>query len=624
MSRRLLIIVVIIAVQAIPAAAQSGPADPAELEAFIDGMMSAHMEGHSIPGAVVVVVKNGRPFFAKGYGYADLERRVRVDPERTPFRIGSVTKLFTWTAVMQLVEQGKLDLNVDVNTYLSRFKIPPTYPQPITMAHLMSHTAGFEDKLVGLFARSSEGLKPLGDLLAADPPARERPPGQLPAYSNRGAALAGFVVEEITGMAWEDYVEVNIFKPLGMTRSTPRQPLPPDLASEAANGYKHSRGMYVLEEFEYVSTAPAGAISATAADMAKFMVAHLQRGRYGDTQILRADTVEQMHRVHFRPHPLASGMAHGFVEQQLNGQRIIGHGGDTILFHTELMLIPLHGLGVFVSYNSPGGAEARGEFIKGFLDRYFPVPAPLSRKPAPEAGQYGRYAGSYGPTRVEHTGIGKLAALIQSISVRDNGDGTLLIPYPPGKIKRWVEVQPAVFREIDGQDAVIFVEATGSVDRLVVQNLPVLAFVRQAWYETPAFHNMLSLTAFVLLLSTLIWPVHAIRNIRQPHPRVRGPRLARWVAGGTGAAFIGFIILFLVAMRDPVEIVFGVPPLLPEALTFALVGAVLTPVTVVAAVFAWRGNYWRLRSRIHYTLVAFAGLAFVWWLNYWNLLGFRF
>ena len=126
-----------------------GPTDPVELEAFIDGMMAAHMPSRDIPAATIAVVKDGELFFAKGYGFADRENRTPVEADTTLFRIASISKLFTWTAVMQLAERGQLDLDADVNTYLKSFQIPATYPEPITMKHLLSHTPGFEEGALG-------------------------------------------------------------------------------------------------------------------------------------------------------------------------------------------------------------------------------------------------------------------------------------------------------------------------------------------------------------------------------------------------------------------------------------------------------------------------------------------
>ena len=220
----------------------TGPTDRAELEAFMDGIVEAQLEAYNIAGAVVAVVKDGALFFAKGYGYADLKARKRVEADKTLFRIASISKLFVWTAVMQLVEQGKLDLNTDINTYLTHFKIPDTYDEPITLTHLMTHTAGFEEYVIGLFAKDSNRLLPLGDILAQELPARVRPPGEAASYSNHGTALAAYIVEKVSGKAWNDYVEENILRPLGMNRTTFRQPVPEDSISKCFKGLYLQRG----------------------------------------------------------------------------------------------------------------------------------------------------------------------------------------------------------------------------------------------------------------------------------------------------------------------------------------------------------------------------------------------
>ena len=171
-----------------------GPTDPAELQAFIDGVMAAHMPSRKIPAATISVVKDGELFFAKGYGYADREKKIPVEADKTLFRPGSTSKLFTWTAVMQLAERGQLDLDADVNTYLKTFQIPATYPEPITMKNLLTHTPGFEDGGFGyLFVKDESGIVPLRESLAAHIPERVRPPGTWSSYSNYGTALAGLI-----------------------------------------------------------------------------------------------------------------------------------------------------------------------------------------------------------------------------------------------------------------------------------------------------------------------------------------------------------------------------------------------------------------------------------------------
>src|SRR5215216_6575705 len=215
---------------------QQGPADPAELEAFLDEELGREMDQHHIAGAAVSVVKDGELFFAKGYGAADLENGIPVDPEQTTFRIGSVTKLFTWTAVMQLAEQGKPDLDEDINTYLD-FRIPDTYPQPITLKHLLTHTAGFETRYFEVAALDADDQLPTREWLVSHMPARVRPSGEYAAYSNYGTSLAGYIVARVSGEPYDQYIQEHILNPLGMVHSTAQSPIPPNLRAHSSVGY---------------------------------------------------------------------------------------------------------------------------------------------------------------------------------------------------------------------------------------------------------------------------------------------------------------------------------------------------------------------------------------------------
>ncbi len=210
-----------------------GIADPAEMATFFDGVMLSNMEKNFIPGVVVAVVKDGEVFFSKGYGYADSANKVAVDPDTSLFRIGSISKVFTATAVMQLVEDGKLDLDTDINTYLD-FEIADTYDQPITLAHLLSHAAGFEDRGYEVWAEDAESLVPLGEWLKDHQPARVRPAGTIASYSNYGIALAGYIVERVSGMSYDDYVDQHILQPLAMNQTSSQQPLPAEFGSQTA------------------------------------------------------------------------------------------------------------------------------------------------------------------------------------------------------------------------------------------------------------------------------------------------------------------------------------------------------------------------------------------------------
>ncbi len=204
----------------------NGPlSDPESFETFLDGVMNAQLEAHDIPGATVAVV-DGDSTFTKGYGVRDVRTDAPVEAGDTLFRIGSTSKLFAWTAVMQRVEAGRLDLETDVNDYLDGVTIPDTYDQPITLDHLATHTAGFEERARGTFVLNEADLRPLSTMLQNERPARVRPPGEFTAYSNYGAALAGHIAAATADSSFGEYVEGDIFEPLGMDQSTFDQPVP--------------------------------------------------------------------------------------------------------------------------------------------------------------------------------------------------------------------------------------------------------------------------------------------------------------------------------------------------------------------------------------------------------------
>ena len=376
----------------------STPIDPAELDAFLDGLIGHQLAASHIAGATVAVVQDGQVLLAKGYGYANVEQGIPVSPEQTLFRPGSISKLFVWTAVMQLVEQGKLDLNADINTYLANasppLTIPDTFPQPITLAHLMTHSPGFEDQGLGTIARNAEEMLPLGEYLASYMPQRVRPPGELSAYSNYGTALAGYIVGLVSGMPYEQYIEENIFQPLQMTHSTFLQPVPESLVANAAQGYKHVNGVFEARGFRvHPGRLPAGALSSTAEDMAYFTPAHLQDGQYDGARHLAARNRGRDARPAVCPRPGGERLGVWFHETQANGLRGIGHGGATQLFHSELFLLPDQQLGVFVSYNSAEASLAAMELLVSFVNHYFP--AERTALPEPDAQAYQRYVGSY-------------------------------------------------------------------------------------------------------------------------------------------------------------------------------------------------------------------------------------
>ena len=654
-----------------PPPAPTGLSDPRELETFLDGVISKQLRVDHIPGAAVSVVKDGRLLFAKGYGSADLQAHKPVNAQTTLFRIGSVSKLFTATAVLQLAEQGKLNLHADVNTYLKMFHIPATYPKPITLADLLTHTAGFEGRDTGLqAARTTSDLEPLGQLLAEHIPARVRPPGELTAYSNYGYTLAGSIVEQVSGMPFEQYVEQHIFQPLLMRSSTFRQPLEARLSADLSQGYSYSNGGYRPDPFEAIPISPAGAMSATATDMANFMIAQLQDGRLGTRRILQEATAKEMQTQQFSNDPrVPGGMAYGFEVHDRNGQRLLVHPGGTADFYSLLALLPEQHVGVFVAYNSFGGAAdfLSYPFLQAFLDHYFAAPTePRQSAPAGFAKRISQISGTYWGTDRSYTTWEKLLdSFIWGYSVSDGGNGRLVIswllgPLAPGVFGppvTFVEVAPWVFQRVDGPETVVFrPDPSGML--MFRSSYPVMAFTKVAWYETPTFLLLLAVACVLIFLSALLlWPLGFVRRtLRRGAPSPQSgreaegegsppqpsdqqgtppltrwgllPHLARWLAGVLCALNVLLVIglllfLFEQLTGSPPDYYFGVPPLLTAIFILALVSAVLTVGVVVFASLSWWGRFWSVGLRVHYSLVALAALALAWQLVYWNLLGFR-
>ena len=599
-----------------------GLKDPAQVEAFVDGVIAAQKEALHISGAAVAIVKDGQLFFAKGYGNADIEKGKKVDPAKTLFRIGSVSKLFTWTAVMQLVEQGKLDLNKDINAYLKKFKVPSTYPEPITLAHLLAHTPGFEAPRVRTNFSAADKMMPLGEVLADGLPARVRPPGQFASYSNHGTALAGYIVEEVSGMPWEAYVEQSIFQPLGMSHSTARQPLPATLSNDMSVGYWYGNGEFKAKGFEFISVRPAGAVSSTAVDMANFMIAHLQDGRLGSVRILSETTARQMHSRLFTHAPGLNAMLHGFYEMTENGEKIYGHEGDTPCFHAQLALFPERNVGLFVCYNSDTGADARVGFFKAFVDHYYPPPEiPKVRLLADFRQRGQQLAGCYVPLRRSFTSLARLAVVRDNDTITVTPDG-----YLQGLGRRWVEVEPLVFQSINGSERAVFRAVDGHM-YLFLNGMPYVAFERLEGIETPTSQVTLLILAAILPLAIMLagfigWPISAYRRRhRRPGEVVSPwPRLLGWAAC---ALFLSFAAKIAIDVITQENLTGGRHAMLFNHAVPLIAAGTLVPV-MAWAVWAWTKEWWGIIGRVHYTLVVPAGLALLWWLNHYDLLCLRF
>ncbi|MCE7082075.1 serine hydrolase [Streptomyces sp. ST2-7A] len=578
-----------------------------DLDTWLDGLVPAALEQTGIPGAAISVVHDGEVLTARGYGHADTGADggdpVPVDADRTLFRVGSVSKLFTATAVMQLVERGEIDLDADVHEYLD-FTVPTSFDDDLTTRHLLTHTPGFEERIADLIAPEDTEIDLRGHLVT-DPPEQVYRPGTIPAYSNYGATLAGYVVERVSGVPFEEYVRENILEPLGMDSSDFAQPLPGDLRDRMAGGYASATGP--AGPFEVVTAAPAGALTSSATDMARFMLAHL--GETGDGPTLLApETLELMHAPGLDADSLgalAEGprMTLGFFEENRNGRHIVGHGGDTKFFHTHLQLHPEAGTGVFVTLNGGGRGDIdslrlRESILHGFTDRYFPGD-PGSQGTRPTAAEHAAVAeGVYESSRSMHTTfLSVLGALGGQTHIVAREDGTILVTPGPETLEPTVyeEIEPWVWREVGGQRMLTMrvrddrVEAIGYASAFAL--LPASP-ARHASLTLP----ILALSTLILLAAALARPVGALirRRFSLPAP-TRTARLPRALRTTGAVAVLAALAGWALTLTRVMELE-QVSPLLLRALVAVQwlgVLAVIPAALVLVGDARHRAGAWR-------------------------------
>jgi CubicO group peptidase (beta-lactamase class C family) len=614
-----------------PAPKAPVPLTAADLESFLDGFMPLQVNHGDIGGAVVAVVKDGKVLFAKGYGYSDVAHKRPIVPESTLFRPGSISKLFTWTAVMQQVEQGKLDLDKDISSYLD-FPVPPAFGKPITLRDIMTHRAGFEETIKQLFVKTAPELMPRRTYLIEHMPKRIYPPGKVPAYSNYATTLAAYIVERVSGQPFEDYVEQHIFQPLDMHHATFRQPLPAALASQMSSGYKQASDS--AKGFEFVEVAPAGALSAAAVDMCQFMIAYLQDGKYGTAQILQPATAQMMHSPQQGWPEGMHAMDLGFYEESRYGHHIIGHGGDTQWFHSDLHLILDQNVGFFVSYNSAGRPEDGGVrtfLFNAFMDRYFPETTPQPPTLATSGADARTVSGLYSSSRRFETNIFSPLSLLGEMAVqRDAKDSTLLtIPDAKqlnGQPVRFREIAPMRFRDVDGHEQIAF--ATDSTGRRIVYlDFPfeLAQRVDHTLDKKTTNVQLLVVSLIVMALSLLGWPVGPM--IRKHYGQTLAldgdaRRLRLLVYATCIVAFI--IVAMLASFLNKFTNDFGLGKngdVEIHCMQFlGLLVGLGALVAIYQSIGAWRDSGRWIWAKIWNTLLALACVFFFWFLFHWHLL----
>lgn len=585
-----------VALPGVASAATCEAPSASALSQFFDSAVGAKLAETRVPGAVVSVVAGGKTVFSRGYGLADTSTGTPFDPDRSLVRVASITKLFTWVAVLQQVQAGRLDLDTDVNHYLSEFRIPATYPQPVTLRTLMNHTAGFEDKIIGTGARTASDVAPLGTYLAHSMPARIRPPGQVSAYSNYGAGLAGYIVSQVSGEPYDGYVQRHLLDPLGMSHSTASEPVPASLAGDLARSYDTDVTPARTVPYTFDSLPPDGSLSATAADMARFMTGYL-----GST-LVPAPYKERS----YAADPRLGGYAYGFMDRTFSGHRVVMHDGGWEAFGSVLAMVPACDLGVFVSANSTGSAGLFSSVIPGFFALLppgsDPVPMPLATASLTPSAPV---AGFYQPARHTESTLEKVVALLGPARLTIAADGTVHF-----KGKDFTSSGDGLYAAADGSDHLVFLSSADGqryvgTDSPAYQLLPV--------WQTPLF-TLVVLGLFALIALTA--PVAYFRA------RGRRWKLARWSTATASVLGLGFLVLAGVQLfGDTGDFLFSIPTSFRLVLAAPFLVGALGIAGLAGTVAGWREAGVRLVSRVHQVVLLTGIAALMWFAGQWNLIG---
>ena len=608
--------------------------DPASVEAYMDGLIGRLMNNYHSASGVVTIVHKDQVIFAKGYGFQDIDERIPVDPDSTLFRPGSTSKLFTWVSVMQLVEQGKLDLDNDVNEYLENFQIAETFEEPVTLWHILTHTAGFEDGGLGyLIIFDEEKVLGLAEAMKKFQPQRVNPPGAQTSYSNYATALAGLIVANVSGLSFEDYVQKNILDVLDMKNSTFYEPLPASLEDQMAGGYQLENGRYVAKPFELIANfGPAGGMSASGLDMAKFSAAIVNLGEYDGARILGEDTMRQMLSRAFSHDDRMMGMALGFYETDVNGVRLVGHGGDTFHFHTDLAVDLENDIAIFTSFTGEGGSTVRSAIVPAFYNHFFPRMEDPPIPTADFAGGADRYAGMYHFWRHNFSTIEKVLSLPPGMTITPTADNTLLLSIGGGT-KHYVEVDDNLFRELNQEVAldprfsprlIAFQEnPDGSIKGMVIDGLPFMSTYKSPAYANTPFNMMflaLSVLVFVGVLLRLAYQRSALRAMEAPD------RSATWASVYVAASNLLFLVVaMLVVSTYGMELFNGLPFVFKAMLVLPIIAFAAGLYHAYKFVTVWKdGLLNSVWARLRYSVVTICALFMCWFYYFWNILGFQY
>lgn len=604
--------------------------DNKQVQEFMDNFFTSNMQKYKIPGAAVVVVKDGREVFKKGYGYSNLDKKIEVDPDKTLFPAASVSKLFTATAIMQLYEQGKLDINENVEKYIAPYKIENNYNEIITCANLLTHSSGVDEaNEINGSTRNENDIKSQEYYFDNHKPKVVREPNTASRYSNQGYNLLGYVIEKVSGISYEEYINKNILEPLKMNNTLVRVK-----NDSIATGYEYNDGSFNEIPLAYQYTSGSSGINATPRDMENFMIGHLNNGEFYGVKILREETSKEMKKKQFTNNEALPGMGYGFIRSNRNGQEILKHEGGLPGFTTTMFLMPKENLGIYVATNSlsPLPFNIEDEFLNQFYpqesSKYNNIQANFNK-------DYSKYEGTYrsydGISKSNIMKIGFLFDKTMDLRITDNRDGTLTLKeYTSAKeenITKLSEIKDGVFAREDGNGDFAFKLDSNRKVIYAFNDVSHNSFEKIKFYEGRTFNIVLfTLVILIFIINIGIGILMGLkrlfkRSIKENSKEIKKNILLNFIISLLNlSGFIGILILaaYMIVMNNSSNIY-----LLYILLGLLMFSTFLSVVGLINLIRSFRKEILRKIDKVHFTIVTVSNFIFVWLIYYFNFLGFK-
>lgn len=597
---------------------------------FIDSIFNKGIRESLIPGGVIGVFQNGRFVHQQAYGRADIEAGVLASHDSTLFQLGSVGKLLTAIAALQLVEQDKLQLDTDVNAYLKAFQINTPTDRSLTLRDLLSHSGGLNERVIGYATKTQDETEPLGKYLQKRMPGLYTEPGIEISYSNYGYGLAGYLVELQSGLDFQTYVQKNIFDRLNMTTATYKR-------RDQISGLSYAKGYELNEGFEtkapiYRHLTPAGSLIATGADMAQLTLAMI---REMDT-LLTAESYKLLKTQHISDGPRLMGYTLGMEVQKFNGNPGFGKAGNIPGFLSYLLFFPNQNMAIYLAVNTE-----TDNFLQQFTESFsqqFLTPNTLTAAPTFKATNLSEFTGEYRSNRYNRNTIEDLFENIMgNFRLYQHGD-SLLTCYHSGAWQNYRPIESLVFQHTRYPDLYLYFEKdeTGKVNKLY-RNYELggyfvpAGYEKLAWYDTIHFINEYLGYFPIVVLSFLVFPIWwgltRLIRFRKPKSLTREAFSLQTKIAGIAFSLIIGIHIFLVLVKlikTGEDLIFGIPDSVAVIQNFSFLIPALLLIVSYRLIKVWQNKEGFLINRIYFSVYSLSGMAYTLALWRWHFIGVHF